>query len=535
MPPDAIVSDGPATGVWSGDSLGEAAASRSEIAAAALREAALRQEVARLTRERNRLLGPGGAFAPQVAERRADPASPSLRARASDAARLAAKDALIRGLYQSRSWRAAAPLRAIAALFGRGAAPTLEAALASTDAAVATPDGSVATPAMPPCLRQRPEGRSRGDVLVVAPHLPLFDRQSGGLRLKSLIGLIASLGWRVTFCASCPADFGPGVLAEPQGRAAYEGVLRDVGVVRFVYGIDGIRTFLIEAGGEMRYAFIGFPDVALETIPIVRAHCPWARVIFDTVDLHFLRLEREAVLRADAGCLREAGRLRQIEMACLRSADVTIAVSEDERRILLDLAPEAVVETLPNVFRVPADLPPGPEGRHGLLFVGGFWHVPNGDAVLWFVEQVWPLVRAQAPDLVFRIAGADPTPEVLALGQLPGVEVLGHLPDLAPLFDRSRVFVAPLRFGAGMKGKVGQSLVHGLPVVATPVGAEGMGLEDGRHLLVAETAEDFADRVLALLRDDALWARLQRDGRALIQATLSEDAVARRLEALFHV
>jgi glycosyltransferase involved in cell wall biosynthesis len=339
----------------------------------------------------------------------------------------------------------------------------------------------------------------------------------------------------VTFCASYPADRGPGVLGEPQGRAAYEGGLRAVGVVRFVYGIEGIRTFLIEAGGEMRYAFVGFPEVALEVIPIVRAHCPWARVIFDTVDLHFLRLEREAVLRADAGRLREAGRMRQIEMACLRSADVTIAVSEDERRILLDLAPEAVVETLPNVFRVPAGLPPGPEGRDGLLFVGGFWHVPNGDAVLWFTEQVWPLVRAQAPHLMFRIAGADPTPEVLALGRLPGVEVLGHIPDLAPQFDSARAFVAPLRFGAGMKGKVGQSLVHGLPVVATPVGAEGMGLEDGQHLLVAETAEEFADRVLTLLRDDALWRRLQQGGRALIEATLSEDVVARRLEALFRV
>jgi glycosyltransferase involved in cell wall biosynthesis len=202
---------------------------------------------------------------------------------------------------------------------------------------------------------------------------------------------------------------------------------------------------------------------------------------------------------------------------------------------MLDLVPEAVVETLPNVFRVPTAAPPGPEGRHGLLFVGGFWHVPNGDAMLWFTEQIWPLIHAHAPDLVFRIAGADPTPEVLALGRQPGVEVLGHVPDLAPQFDRARVFVAPLRFGAGMKGKVGQSLVHGLPVVATPVGAEGMALEDGQHLLVAETAEEFADRVLTLLRDDALWGRLQLNGRALVKATLSEEVVTRRLEALFHV
>jgi hypothetical protein len=501
-----------------------------------LREAVLRREIARLTRERNRLLGSSGTSAPQLFDRPGTGVYP-VRPFGSDAyvARLAAKDDLIRALYGSRSWRAAAPLRALAGLLGRGAAPTLEAALAQTDAAIPKVEGAFVEPAMAASLRQRPEGCSRGDVLIVAPHLPLFDRQSGGLRLKTLIGLIASLGWRVIFCASYPADFGPEYLGTPLGRAVYEKALREAGVVRFVYGIVGIRAFLIEAGGEMRYAFVSFPEVALEIIPIVRLHCPWARVMFDTVDLHFLRLEREAALMGDNGRLRDARRMRQIEMACLRSADVTIAVSEDERRILLDLAPEAVVETLPNVFRVPVGLPPGPEGRQGLLFVGGFWHVPNGDAVLWFTEQVWPLIRAHAADLVFRIVGADPTPEVLALGRLPGVEVLGHVPDLAPHFNRARVFVAPLRFGAGMKGKVGQSLVHGLPVVATPVGAEGMALEDGQHLLVAETAKAFADRVLTLLRDDALWQRLQRDGRALIEATLSEAVVARRLEALFHV
>jgi glycosyltransferase involved in cell wall biosynthesis len=397
----------------------------------------------------------------------------------------------------------------------------------------------MALPAQDPCafspVQRRPEGHSRGEVLVVAPHLPLFDRQSGGLRLKTLIGMIAELGWTVTFCTSSPADWGPEFLANPQGRTIYEDALRAAGVTRFIYGIDGIRAFLIEAGGRMRYAFLSFPAVAGNVTPLIRSHCPWARVIFDTVDLHFLRMQREAALRRDALLAHEAERMRQLELACMRSADVTVAVSEEERRLLLDLVPEAVVETLPNVFQVPAGPPPGVAGRAGLLFVGGFWHVPNGDAVLWFVEHVWPRLRAQAPGLVFRIAGADPTPEVRALARLPGIEVLGYVPDLTPHFDAARVFVAPLRFGAGMKGKVGQSLINGLPVVATAIGAEGMGLVDGEHLLVAEAAESFAHSVLSLLRDDGLWLRLQSQGRLLIEQTLSKAVVARRLETLFRV
>ena len=347
--------------------------------------------------------------------------------------------------------------------------------------------------------------------------------------------MIAELGWAVTFCAANPADWGPEFLASADGRAGYEDALRVVGVTRFVYGIDGIRAFLIESGGRMRYAFLSFPAVARDVTPLIRSHCPWARVIFDTVDLHFLRMRREAELRGDPRLAAEAERMRQLELACMRSADVTVAVSEAERQLLLDLVPEAVVETLPCVFQLPSSLPPGPCGRAGLLFVGGFWHAPNSDAVHWFAEHVWPRIRLQSPGVVFRIAGSDPTPEVLALARLPGIEVLGYVPDLTPHFDGARVFVAPLRFGAGMKGKVGQSMVHGLPVVATAIGAEGMSAVDGQHLLVAESAEDFAERVLSLLEDDKLWRRLQERGRRLIEQTLSEAVVAARVETLFRV
>jgi hypothetical protein len=510
--------------------------------AADLREAALRREVARLTRERNRLLAALDTPRPEVVAK-ADAVLPAVDGptAVTDAARLAAKDALIRALYASRSWRMAAPLRAASRLLGRPKISAIEVALAQTDAVVIpTP---VVIPLAPsprdPCavspVQRRPEGRSRGDVLVVAPHLPLFDRQGGGLRLKTLVGMIVEMGWTVTFCASLPLDGCPALLASPKGRAPYEEALRAVGVERFVDGIDGIRTFLIESGGRMRYAFLSFPTVASDLTPLIRSHCPWARVIFDTVDLHFLRMQREATLQRDPLLVLEAERMRQLELSCMRSADVTVAVSEEERRLLLDLVPDVVVQTLPCVFQVPPALPPGPAARAGLLFVGGFWHLPNGDAALWFVEHVWPRILARAPGLVFRIAGADPTPEVLALGRLPGIEVLGYVPDLTPYFDAARVFVAPLRFGAGMKSKVGQSLINGLPVVATAIGAEGMALVDGQHLLVADAAEDFAACVLSLLHDDKLWIRLQEQGRTMIENTLSVAAVSHRLETLFHV
>jgi glycosyltransferase involved in cell wall biosynthesis len=542
MPRDVPLHDGSV----SDEDLAQAAPGRSGpvwTRAADLREAALKREIVRLTRERNRAAAAAAARSEVVDIAQAS--SPPAVGTANDAsyvARIAAKDALIRALYASRSWRITAPLRAMSSrLLGRSPEPAIEVALEQTDAiAIIAPLGTSDLLPAPICyenktLRCGPEGNSRGEVLVVAPHLPLFDRQGGGLRLKTLIGMIGELGWKVTFCAAFPADWGPEFLASPQGRASYEEGLRAVGVTRFVYGIDGIRAFLIESGGRMRYAFLSFPGVASDVTPLIRSHCPWARIIFDTVDLHFLRMQREAELRHDPALAREAARMRQLELACIRSADVTVAVSEVERRLLLDLAPDVVVETIPCVFQVPVDVPPGPARRAGLLFVGGFWHVPNVDAVLWFAEHVWPLIRARAPAIVFRIVGSDPTPDVLALGRLPGIEVLGYVPDLTPHLDAARVFVAPLRFGAGMKGKVAQSLINGLPVVATAIGAEGMSLVNGEHVLVADGAEDFAENVLSLLNDDGLWEHLQAQGRALTEATLSKAVVARRLETLFRV
>lgn len=224
--------------------------------------------------------------------------------------------------------------------------------------------------------------------------------------------------------------------------------------------------------------------------------------------------------------------MRAKEISCARAADVTIAVTEGERAALLEIAPDVVVETLPNVFEVPRNVPSGPVGREGLLFVGGFWHKPNGDAMHWFVNRIWPLIQREVPDLVLRIVGANADNEVLALGARPGVEVLGFVPELTPLYDQHRAFIAPLRYGAGMKGKVGQSLVHGLPVVATSIGAEGMALQDGVHLLVADQEEEFAEQVLRLLRDDVLWSRLAVQGREHIERTLSVDVVRNRLETV---
>lgn len=518
-----------------------------------LREAVLKREIARLTRERNHAAETAEALQSALAALRAEtvPAVSEDEAAGRELARLhqiiEAKDALIRGVFASTSWKLTAPLRALSALLGRGATPTAEQAIAATLAVAppvlaATPP--LPLPAPPPILdpalqltakvHQPPRRRGRGVVLVVTDYLPLFDQQSGGLRLKTLIGLILGLGWDVVFCSYLAAEDQPGILTTAEGRRRYETALRTMGIREFVYGVEAVRAYLRQSGREVRHALISAPIVAIDFIPLVRLHCPWARILYDMVDFHYLRMSREAELTGDPALRAAADSTLAMEQACIGGADLTLAVTVEEKAALLPYAQNAVVEVLPNVFDMPKDDAPGPEARRDLLFVGGFWHKPNGDAVRWFAQEIWPVLHREMPDLVFRVVGANADEDILALHGQANIEILGFVPDLTPLQRRSRVFVAPLRYGAGMKGKVGQSLAHGLPVVATPVGAEGMALEDGVHLLVAQSPADFAAQVLRLLRDDDLWRSLQREGRALIERTLSTEVVRRKLDDLLH-
>lgn len=206
----------------------------------------------------------------------------------------------------------------------------------------------------------------------------------------------------------------------------------------------------------------------------------------------------------------------------MRACDLTLVVSPVEQALLAAEVPEARVEVLSNVHEV-AGRGRGFDGRRDLWFVGGFQHPPNVDAVRWFVAEVWPQVRAELPDARFHVVGSKMPESMRALAG-DGVEIHGHVADLSPFLDGCRVSVAPLRYGAGVKGKVNQAMAHGQPVVATPMAVEGMHLVDGEEVLVADTPAAFAAAVVRLYRDEALWDRLSLAGVANVARHFSFDA-----------
>jgi glycosyltransferase involved in cell wall biosynthesis len=174
-----------------------------------------------------------------------------------------------------------------------------------------------------------------------------------------------------------------------------------------------------------------------------------------------------------------------------------------------------------------------PSSSSNLVFVGSMSYRPNVDAAEFFVRQVLPRIAREVPDVTLSIVGAAPAPSVKRLAQDPRVRVTGLVDDVRPYYAAAAASVVPLRIAGGVRMKILEALALGSPVVSTAIGAEGLELEDGRDLLIADTPEQFADAAIRLLRDPQLRDRLARHGRATAVRRFSWDSVARALEAVY--
>ncbi|MEO5628539.1 MAG: glycosyltransferase [Thermomonas sp.] len=374
--------------------------------------------------------------------------------------------------------------------------------------------GSIPTPAL--LHRRKPQ------VLIIDALTPQPDRDSGSLRLVNLMRMLIHEGVHVVFL---PAN------RKPDGH--YTEAIQQLGVESWhAPSAALVPAWLREHGPRFDAVMVCRHYVAREFLPLLRRHAPQARILFDTIDLHYLRERRAAELSGDAGALRAALRTRELELELIALADTSLVVSNVEADLLREDAPGADVRILSNLHQVVGR---GPDFKHrrDLLFVGGFRHPPNVDAALWFVRDVFPLIREAQPDIRFHCIGGDVPADIQLLDKNAGVEIHGHVPDLQPWLDSCRVSVAPLRYGAGVKGKVNQAMAHGLPVVATSPAVEGMHLRDGLDVLVADDAQAFAEAVLRLHDNSGLWEQIAKNALVNVATHFSLDAARQTVRELF--
>jgi GT2 family glycosyltransferase len=336
-------------------------------------------------------------------------------------------------------------------------------------------------------------------ILVIDSYVPLYDRESGCVRLLNILKLLLNLGYSVIFFPD------NGYPEQP-----YTCVLQQLGI-EVIYGTPqryNLEEKLIKYLPLIDGVWLCRPELCDKYMDLIRLKTK-VPIIYDTIDLHFLRLKRqkEYLDPSYQNTSWSWETYQKLELNYANQAEATVVVTEDEKQVLSSLGVKNVW-VIPNIHEeISLSEKVAFDQRSGLVFIGSYNHPPNIDAVKWLCLEIMPLVWASRPDITVNLLGSNLKDEVKELAS-DKVIVTGYVPEVEPYFQKSRIFVAPLRFGAGMKGKIGQSLSLGLPTITTKIGAEGMGLIDHQDVLIADTDEEFAQAVIELYDHRELWQKL---------------------------
>jgi glycosyltransferase involved in cell wall biosynthesis len=352
--------------------------------------------------------------------------------------------------------------------------------------------------------------------LVIDNVVPQPDRDGGSVITFEFMTILAKLGYRVVFASTAGVEL--------ETRSAVNRLLLSGIEVIKPPRYNSISEYLECKGNGIDLIMIFRYNNAMLLKDRLSVLSPSARIIFVPADLHFLREKRRMIVSGSYNAASVEEIWRQ-ELLCIHASDVTILHSDEELKILQRHVNKRKLRLLRWITRTRPSLK-GFSSRAGLCFIGGFQHSPNEDGVLWFVHNILPIIRRLVPGICFHIVGSHMTTNVERLAS-PGIIVHGWVKDLRSILDEMRVCVAPLRYGAGLKGKVVSSLAHGVPVVGTQIALEGTGLGLGDGVLAGEDPERFAQAVVSLYRDEGLWTSMSEAGVRCCKSLYSEELALR--------
>jgi GT2 family glycosyltransferase/glycosyltransferase involved in cell wall biosynthesis len=338
------------------------------------------------------------------------------------------------------------------------------------------------------------ERRVTKRAIFVDDSVPTPDQDAGSVVAKSHMLSLMRLGYKVVFL---PGDNMARI--EP-----YTSDLERIGVECPVAPYFGsVESYVKRQATNSDIVYLHRYANAFKYAGLIRYNSPKSRIIYNVADLHFLRQQREAEVKGEPRLLENAADVKRMELAAMRLCDAVIVHSSAEAELLRQEAADLESWTVPWSV-TPSKPVQSFTFRSGLLFVGGYRHPPNVDAALWLVKAVMPLVWSAEPSIMCQLAGSN-MPETVKELQSGRVKTLGQIPSLKEVYNQVRLTVAPLRFGAGIKGKVIESFANGVPCVMTPIASEGLALSPLlRKTLVASKPEEFANRIVELHNDVGL-------------------------------
>lgn len=351
----------------------------------------------------------------------------------------------------------------------------------------------------------RDRSRRRKHILVIDHYVPHYDKDAGGKCTNMYIKLFVRLGMQVTFLGD---NFYP--------HQPYTEELQQIGV-EVIYGnyySQNWKEWLKENGRYFDYAYLNRPHIAINYIDALRDYSD-CKIVYFGHDLHYLREMRQYEIDRNPELLESSRNWKMKEFEIFQKTDVIWVVGSYEQEIVAKQFPNKLVMNIPlYIYEKPKDEPARSfEERRDMIFVGGFGHPPNRDCVLWFAREVFPAVLAKYPDIKWYIVGSKPPEDVLALAS-DNIIVTGFVSDakLDELYASCRLAVVPLRVGAGVKGKVLEAVYNRIPLVTTPIGAEGISLEE-EAFIVAEPDRNMAKVINDLYTDfEGLKAIADRSG-----------------------
>ena len=363
--------------------------------------------------------------------------------------------------------------------------------------------------------RERSFGKTT--VLVIDHYVPHFDKDAGSRSTYQYLQLLVQSGFNVKFLGDNFFKHEP-----------YTSVLQDMGieVLHGTYYGRNWEKWLRGHAGYVDVVYMMRPHIAGRYVDVVNTLKPRPRTIYFGHDLHYLRLQRQFELHPDKNLAADMVYWERKEYALFEKFDQIYYPSQIEVDEILARNPNLPVKAIPlYAFDQFEDEPPEFSSREGLIFVGGFNHPPNSDGLVWFVNEVFPAVLESLPDLQLYIVGSNMPDEIKRL-ESSNIKVEGFLSDeaLGELYRRIRMSVVPLRFGAGIKGKVLDAMQKGIPVATTSIGAEGIP-NAGTSLLVEDVSADFANRIVESYGDLEMLERHSIAGLDTIAKHFSTDAV----------
>ncbi|WP_168207233.1 glycosyltransferase [Tardiphaga sp. vice278] len=365
-----------------------------------------------------------------------------------------------------------------------------------------------------PDVNDRANRPAKKRILIIDSLNPAPDIDSGSVVTMQMIRSYQKLGFGVTFIAQSNDTFDP----------KFGPVLQRSGVECLYGPFVGDIHKALDNRNSYDFVLIYRVTIAATVFDIVRERLPTAPILFHNIDLHYLREMRAARVTGDALALRRTAQTKVAELGFIARADCAIVTSPAETEEIQAQMPRPINTIVEMPICVDVNMSAADfHQRNDIMFLAGFAHPPNIDAATFLAREIWPLVCDRLPaEARLLIVGSNPSDDVKALAG-SRIIVTGYVPELHPWFDRARVFVAPLRFGAGIKGKVIQALAHGVPSVMTAIAAEGIGLQHGRDALIADEPQLIANALLELYSDQKKWVQVQQAGYDYVTRHLSSE------------